>query len=33
MEALKKSKRGANLYELPWYIIIGPPGPGKPRSW
>jgi type VI secretion system protein ImpL len=28
--ALKKSKKGgANLYELPWYIIIGPPGAGK----
>ncbi len=27
--ALEKSKRGANLYELPWYIIIGPPGAGK----
>lgn len=32
VEALKKSKKGggaANLYELPWYIIIGPPGAGK----
>ena len=29
-EALKKSKSGGrNLYELPWYIIIGPPGSGK----
>jgi type VI secretion system protein ImpL len=30
-EALKKSRRGgaASLYELPWYIIIGPPGAGK----
>jgi type VI secretion system protein ImpL len=29
-EALKKSKKGGrNLYELPWYIIIGPPGSGK----
>jgi len=29
--ALKKSRRkgGANLYELPWYVIIGPPGSGK----
>jgi type VI secretion system protein ImpL len=29
--ALKKSKRkgAANLYELPWYVIIGPPGSGK----
>ncbi len=31
IEALKRSrKRGAaSLYELPWYIIIGPPGAGK----
>jgi type VI secretion system protein ImpL len=29
VEALKKSRRGGNLYELPWYIIIGPPGAGK----
>lgn len=31
VEALKKSrKKGAgDLYELPWYIIIGPPGSGK----
>jgi type VI secretion system protein ImpL len=31
LEFLKKSgDRGArNLYELPWYIIIGPPGCGK----
>ena len=29
MAVLKKSKGGANLYELPWYIIIGPPGSGK----
>jgi len=30
VEALKKSKRGAvSLYQLPWYIIIGPPGAGK----
>lgn len=29
--ALKKSKKrgAANLYELPWYVIIGPPGAGK----
>ena len=27
---LKKSQRGGrNLYELPWYVIIGPPGSGK----
>jgi type VI secretion system protein ImpL len=31
IDALRKSRtRGAkNLYELPWYIIIGPPGSGK----
>ncbi|RVT84117.1 type VI secretion system membrane subunit TssM [Rhodobacteraceae bacterium CCMM004] len=30
MQALRKSKRGKrHLYELPWYIIIGPPGAGK----
>lgn len=30
VEALKKSKKGgASLYELPWYIIVGPPGSGK----
>jgi type VI secretion system protein ImpL len=31
METLKRSRRrgGAGLYELPWYIIIGPPGSGK----
>jgi type VI secretion system protein ImpL len=27
--ALRKSKRSQNLYALPWYIIIGPPGSGK----
>jgi type VI secretion system protein ImpL len=28
--ALKKSPGGArNLYEMPWYVIIGPPGSGK----
>lgn len=25
----KSSKGRANLYELPWYVIIGPPGSGK----
>src|SRR6185312_12459379 len=31
VNALKKSRRkgGGNLYELPWYVIIGPPGAGK----
>ncbi|HEY0747834.1 MAG TPA: type VI secretion system membrane subunit TssM [Steroidobacteraceae bacterium] len=27
--ALKKSGGGKSLYELPWYVIIGPPGSGK----
>lgn len=26
---LRGSKRGGNLYQLPWYVIIGPPGSGK----
>lgn len=33
LDLLKKAKGGkldeASLYELPWYIIIGPPGSGK----
>jgi type VI secretion system protein ImpL len=30
VEALRQSHKGrASLYELPWYIIIGPPGAGK----
>lgn len=30
MAALRKSKLGRkSLYELPWYVIIGPPGAGK----
>ena len=33
LQILRNSKGGsgkaANLYELPWYIIIGPPGSGK----
>jgi type VI secretion system protein ImpL len=32
IEALKKSRKSkgaASLYELPWYVIIGPPGAGK----
>jgi type VI secretion system protein ImpL len=29
-EALQKSSKGGkSLYDLPWYIIIGPPGAGK----
>src|SRR5688500_6594470 len=24
-----KARRGSYLYDLPWYIIIGPPGAGK----
>ncbi|WP_102794739.1 type VI secretion system membrane subunit TssM [Bowmanella denitrificans] len=34
MQTLKKSRLGGNsgrryLYQLPWYVIIGPPGAGK----
>ncbi|WMI97459.1 type VI secretion system membrane subunit TssM [Pseudomonas chlororaphis subsp. aurantiaca] len=33
LQLLKRSKLGGNerrtLYELPWYVIIGPPGSGK----
>jgi type VI secretion system protein ImpL len=30
MGALRKSKMGRqSLYELPWYVMIGPPGAGK----
>ena len=30
LTALRKSKMGRkSLYELPWYVIIGPPGAGK----
>ncbi|HTV80433.1 MAG TPA: type VI secretion system membrane subunit TssM [Steroidobacteraceae bacterium] len=29
-EALRRTRKGStSLYELPWYIIIGPPGAGK----
>jgi type VI secretion system protein ImpL len=27
--ALRQGGRGASLYRLPWYIMIGPPGAGK----
>ncbi|MCP1673921.1 type VI secretion system protein ImpL [Natronocella acetinitrilica] len=26
---LKQSGQGKNLYQLPWYVIVGPPGSGK----
>ncbi len=26
---LKKDRKGGGLYQLPWYVIIGPPGSGK----
>ena len=26
---LRKDRKGGGLYELPWYVIIGPPGSGK----
>ncbi len=30
LKTLRKSKRGGrSIYQLPWYIIIGPPGAGK----
>jgi type VI secretion system protein ImpL len=31
IEALKKSRKkgAASLYDLPWYVIVGPPGAGK----
>ena len=30
VDRLKKDRRGGgNLYRLPWYVIIGPPGSGK----
>jgi type VI secretion system protein ImpL len=31
IESLKKSRKkgAASLYDLPWYVIIGPPGAGK----
>ncbi len=30
LNALRKTKKGRrHLYELPWYVIIGPPGAGK----
>ena len=29
MQALKARRDGAGLYDLPWYMIIGPPGAGK----
>jgi type VI secretion system protein ImpL len=33
MTALRKSKMGRkSLYELPWYVMIGPPGAGSARA-
>lgn len=29
LAALKTRRNGAGLYDLPWYMIIGPPGAGK----
>jgi type VI secretion system protein ImpL len=29
LQALKARRNGAGLYDLPWYMIIGPPGAGK----
>jgi type VI secretion system protein ImpL len=34
MDALRKSKGGArSLVDLPWYVIIGPPGAGKTTAF
>ena len=33
LEYLKKSDfKGKNIYQLPWYVLIGPPGAGKTTS-
>ncbi len=29
LNELKERRKGAGLYDLPWYVIIGPPGAGK----
>src|ERR1700761_1171815 len=29
IQTLKGRRKGAGLYDLPWYVIIGPPGSGK----
>lgn len=29
LQALKARRNGVGLYDLPWYMIIGPPGSGK----
>jgi type VI secretion system protein ImpL len=29
LQALKSRRNGVGLYDLPWYMIIGPPGAGK----
>jgi type VI secretion system protein ImpL len=29
VDMLRKRRGGANLYTLPWYVVIGPPGSGK----
>ena len=29
IQFLRLSRKSRNLYELPWYVIIGPPGSGK----
>ncbi|BFI96599.1 MAG: type VI secretion system membrane subunit TssM [Rhodanobacter sp.] len=29
VDTLRKTRRGSNLYALPWYVVIGPPGSGK----
>ena len=29
VDTLRRTRRGGNLYALPWYVVIGPPGSGK----
>lgn len=29
IQYLRQSRKRGNLYELPWYVIVGPPGSGK----
>lgn len=29
IQFLRQSRKNQNLYELPWYVIVGPPGSGK----
>ncbi len=34
LATLKRSSgKSAYLYDLPWYVIIGPPAPARPPRW